>query len=386
MSKLSKQPDLLQQIEFYRLLVNSVQDYAIFMLDTDGRVATWNLGAQKLKGYQASDIIGQHFSVFFTPEDVAAGKPAAELEACLAAGHFEIENWRVKQDGSYFWASVVVTALYDEAGDLVGYAKVTRDLSDRKRSDDAMQHANEQLRYQQAELQQLNEAKDEFIALASHQLRTPATGVKQYLGMLIDGYSGQMTDGQLEIARRAYLANDRQISLVNDLLMVAQVDAGRVQLIKESLKITSFVRSVAEDMRPSLEAKNQQLILNIPDSSITCQIDELRFRMVLENLIDNASKYTESDGKIEIGVKVSSSVVTIYIKDNGIGIPSDSISKLFSKFARIPNQLSEAAAGSGLGLYWAEKIVGLHDSQIEVDSKLGEGSTFSIRLNKERAS
>jgi PAS domain S-box-containing protein len=163
-----------QQTESYELLVESIQDYAIFLLDTGGHVISWNAGAQKLKGYKANEIIGKHFSKFYPQKDIKAGKPAAELLEARQNGRVEDEGWRIKKDGSKFWANVIITALFDNSGKLQGYAKVTRDLTKRKRQEEQLKKINLTLRRQQKELRKLNSAKDEFISLASHQLRTPA--------------------------------------------------------------------------------------------------------------------------------------------------------------------------------------------------------------------
>lgn len=373
--------DPLQNAELYRLLVDSIEDYAIFMLDATGHVASWNRGAQNLKGYKQKDIIGQHFSIFYTPEDIAIDKPAFELERASQIGRIEDEYWRVRQDGTQFWANVVITALHGENDELIGFAKVTRDLTERKRNEDILQSANEKLRRQQQELETLNGAKDEFIAIASHQLRTPATGVKQFLGLLMEGYAGELTDQQQEFVTRAYNTNARQISLVNDLLRVAQVDAGKVVLSKESTDICKIVREITEEVQNTIKSRKQTIDVTMPDEAhLTVDVDPSRFRMVMENLIDNASKYTRHGGKVSVVVEQGETMVTLRVIDTGVGIDTLSQAKLFTKFSRIPNELSDSVSGSGLGLYWVKKIVELHGGTIEVTSKAGTGSTFTVTV------
>ena len=373
--------DPLQNAELYRLLVDSIEDYAIFMLDATGHVASWNRGAQNLKGYKRKDIIGQHFSIFYTPEDIAIDKPAFELERASQIGRIEDEYWRVRQDGTQFWANVVITALHGENDELIGFAKVTRDLTERKRNEDILQSANEKLRRQQQELETLNGAKDEFIAIASHQLRTPATGVKQFLGLLMEGYAGELTDQQQEFVTRAYNTNARQISLVNDLLRVAQVDAGKVVLSKEPTDICKIVREITEEVQNTIKSRKQTIDVTMPDEAhLTVDVDPSRFRMVMENLIDNASKYTRHGGKVSVVVEQGETMVTLRVIDTGVGIDTLSQAKLFTKFSRIPNELSDSVSGSGLGLYWVKKIVELHGGTIEVTSKAGTGSTFTVTV------
>lgn len=372
----------LEQMEFYKLLVNSIQDYAIFLLDVNGKVASWNLGAQKLKGYSADEIIGKHFSIFYTPEDKLANKTEKELEACNQYGHVEDEYWRVKKDGSRFWANVVITALRDQDGKLIGYAKVTRDLTERKKHEDELALANKHLQDRRSALEALNKAKDEFISLASHQLRTPATGVKQFLGMVLDGYAGPLDDKQKQYIMRAYESNDRQIELVNDLLRVAQIDAGKVTLTPTTVDITALIKDVVEEQKDSFKARHQTVTVKTLDSPLYATCDKRRFRMVLENLIDNASKYTPNGGNVKVTTKTDQHTVSVIIKDSGVGIPKEALAHLFGKFSRIPNKLSDDVGGSGLGLYWAHKIIQLHKGDIRVASQVGRGSTFEVIIPK----
>jgi PAS domain S-box-containing protein len=372
-----------KQIERFQLLVDSVQDYAIFLLDTKGNVASWNAGARRLKGYEDHDIIGRHFSTFYPEVDKKAGKPERELVDAIADGRVEDEGWRVRKDGTQFWASVVITALYDEAGVLQGFAKVTRDLTERKAMEDELSRANEDLRRQQEELLMLNQAKDEFISLASHQLRTPATGVKQYLGMIMQGFTGEVDPKLLDYVRKAYASNERQIALVNDLLRVAQVDAGRIVLQLALVDVAQLIRDVVAEQRDSFEKRSQKVQVQLP-TQVVGTMDPRRLRMVVENVIDNASKYTPEGGKIQVTCNIAGGWLQIAVADSGVGIERKDINKLFNKFTRLPNELSDSVGGSGLGLYWANKIVELHGGHVEVTSEQGQGATFTVNLPLEK--
>lgn len=373
----------IEQSEFYKLLVNSIQDYAIFLLDTEGKVASWNLGAQKLKGYTPADIIGKHFSIFYTSDDKKTDKPSRELALCNIYGHIEDEGWRVRKDGTTFWANVVITALRSEAGEIIGYAKVTRDLTERKKHEDELRNANVQLTQQRFELEELNSYKDEFISLASHQLRTPASGVKQFLGLVIEGYAGELTPLQSEYIQRAYESNDRQIDLVNSLLRVAQVDAGKVILKKTEVNISDLVADVVDEQKDSFKRRKQHVKVEVPARPIIGAVDQMRYRMVLENLVDNASKYTPEGGSVVVTARQTGHTISVGVKDTGVGIDQASLPKLFTKFSRIPNLLSESVGGSGLGLYWASKIINLHGGHISIVSRPGKGSTFLVTIPKE---
>lgn len=373
----------LSELQRYRLLVEGVQDYAIFLLDPEGYVQTWNKGAERINGYMSADIIGKHFSNFYLARDKAAKKPERELELAQQLGRIEDEDWRVRKDGSRFWANVVITALYDDSGTLVGFGKVTRDLTERKRYEDNLRDANVLLKQQQSELEGLNAAKDEFISLASHQLRTPATGVKQYLGMLLEGFLGDLTPQQLASVRRAYESNERQIAMINSLLKVAQLDAGRVTLNKLSTEVGGILQDIINDYAEKFSARGQHVQLDVPDT-LKSNVDEAHYRMALENLIDNASKYTPNGGHIRISGRLHHGQLIVSIQDEGVGIASEDLPKLFNKFSRLPNALSDSAGGSGLGLYWANKIIMLHDGEIRVESELNKGSIFHVRIPAEQ--
>ena len=368
----------LTELDRYKLLVENVQDYAIFFMDADGYIQTWNKGAEKNKGYTRSEIVGQHFSIFYMPEDIAEKKPERELTIAKKLGRVEDEDWRVRKDGTMFWANVVITSLYDESGKLQGFAKVTRNLTERKEHEDNLRAANALLREQQKELQRLNDSKDEFISLASHQLRTPATAVKQLLGLLLEGFEGELPDNIQRIIEKSYESNERQIAIVNSLLRVAQVDAGKVVLHKTVHDINSVINGLLLQHSGVIAERDQIVTWDLPKKPLPGYIDEQYFRMALENILDNASKYTNQGGGIHIRTEGRDDFVHIEISDTGVGIPEANMERLFEKFHRIPNDLSHKISGSGLGLYWVEKIIDLHNGTIGVDSKLGEGTTFHI--------
>ncbi len=366
----------------FQLLVESAEEYAIFLMDVSGYIQSWNRGAQHTQGYTDKDIIGQHFSVFYTPGDVTSGKPDKDLLRASREGHIEIEDWRVRKDGGRYWASTVIAALYTDDDILVGFSEITRDITDKKRSKDALMVANKMLKHQHVELEALNNVKDEFVSLASHQLRTPATGIKQFLGILLEGYAGQLTSQQSEYIKKAYDSNERQIELVNSLLRTAQLDAGRISLSKSFTSLHSLIEDVIDGMRDVLSGREQTVQI-VDDTHVAdIYVDQLRMRMVFENLIDNASKYTEVRGAITITLTETKTHVTISIKDTGVGIPVAEQKQIFDKFSRVPNKLSDLAGGTGLGLYWVKKIVSLHKGTVKIESEVDRGTEFIIKIPK----
>ena len=372
----------LTELERYKILVESVQDYAIFFMDPEGYIQTWNKGAEKNKGYTHDEIIGKHFSIFYSDQDNADQKPARELEIAKKVGRVEDEDWRYRKDGSKFWANVVITALYDENHDLQGFAKVTRNLTERKVNEDNLRSANTLLQEQQKELQRLNESKDEFISLASHQLRTPATAIKQLLGLILEGFEGEVPQNIRNLLEKTYESNERQINIVNSLLKVAQVDSGKVTLRKSSHDLNDVVKSLVKQYTGIIQEKSQSISVDLQEKPVFGYIDEHYYRMALENILDNASKYTEAGGDITIRSEVDNGQAVVSVTDSGVGISPENIHSLFVKFNRIPNDMSHKVAGSGLGLYWVEKVIDLHQGKIEVNSELGKGTTFSVKVPK----
>lgn len=227
---------------------------------------------------------------------------------------------------------------------------------------------------------ELNQAKDEFISVASHQLRTPATSVKQYIGMLLEGMFGELSDKQREILEKAHESNERQLKIVSDLLKVARVDAGKVILKEAEIDINQLMADIVREESEIIKQRGQKLTFTPATSLATAWVDKDTIRMVFENLIDNASKYSHEGATIKVAVRARKKSVTVKVVDEGVGIDEEDMSKLFEKFSRIHNPLSTQAGGSGLGLYWAKKVVDLHSGTIEVESLPGKGTVFFVHL------
>lgn len=230
---------------------------------------------------------------------------------------------------------------------------------------------------------ELNQSKDEFISIASHQLRTPATAVKQYVGMLLEGFAGELQKNQFDMLQKAYQSNERQLKIVSDLLKVAQVDAGKVVFIKNHVNLNEMIYDLIYDMRGVFASRHQEVVFEPMDPAPVAMVDHDSIRMVLDNLVDNASKYSEENKTITISITETEKNILIHVADEGVGISQTEKRRLFEKFSRINNPLSTKVGGTGLGLYWAKKIIDLHDGTISVKSKKGDGAAFTITLPKQ---
>jgi signal transduction histidine kinase len=230
------------------------------------------------------------------------------------------------------------------------------------------------------------EAKDDFLALASHQLRTPATGVKQYLGMLIEGYAGPLSELQEKLLNKAYSSNERQLSIINEMLFVARADSGQIKIQEDLIDLQSLIKDTVEEQQLAFFNKEQTFKINIPEEKVLFVGDEQYLRMAIENLISNATKYTPEGGHIDIFLKQSDSSIKIEVSDTGVGVSEEDKKLLFRKFTRIPNDLTGLVNGSGLGLYLVKKVIETHGGTVEFESEEGIGSTVKIILPNNKPS
>lgn len=235
-------------------------------------------------------------------------------------------------------------------------------------------------KYARQKQEEVQTAKDDLLSLASHQLRTPATVVKQYVGMMLQGYAGKLTEQQLSMLSNAYDSNERQLEIINQLLYVARLDAGRIILRHEKTDAAKLIRDVAHEQSEALAARGQQLTFKLPKNPVWAELDPHYMRMVVENLLSNAIKYTPENGQITLAARRSHGNVVIRVSDTGVGIDPGVQRNIFEKFTRVENELSNDVNGSGVGLYLTQQIVTLHGGTIEVKSALGQGSSFIVRI------
>jgi PAS domain S-box-containing protein len=482
--------------ERFRLLVEGVQDYAIFMLDPQGNVVGWNAGAKRMKGYQAYEIIGKHFSCFYPPEAAEVGWPDKELQTAAAEGRFEDEGWRLRKDGSKFWANVIITAMRDEAGNLKGFSKITRDLTQRKQREgelrdsevryrrlfeaardgvlildadtgrifDANPFISELLGYSRDELldkelwqvglfqdaqanreayrllQQrgyiryddlpletksgqtvevefvsnryevdhkqviqcnirditgrreleraklqaealadMNRRKDEFLAMLSHELRNPLSPIVSAVQLL------RLRKDDDPIQQQAQAIIERQVGnltrLLDDLLEVSRITIGRIRLQEENLDLRSIAERSVETVRPLIDQRMHEISMSLPPEPVWVRADTARIEQVIVNLLSNAAKYTDESGLIQLTVQQEGDEAVLQVRDNGIGIASDLLPRIFDLFTQAERSLDRAQGGLGVGLSVVKRVMEIHGGSVEAHSAgLGQGSEFIVRL------
>ena len=489
---------LRQSEERFRLLVESVQEYAIFMLDPTGHVISWNLGAERLKGYSEREILGRHLSTFYRPEEIAEGRPVRLLGEALSRGMSSDEGWRVRQDGTLFWASAVITALRDSAARHIGFAKVTRDGTEQRRQDEAArqfaatelmaseerfasfaQHlpglawikdldgrytyindagivafgtsrdaivgrsdqeifppetaaefrrndrqaleswtgiqvierltdargvlrhsivskfpiAGADGRFQliggvaiditdrvnaEDALHEADRRKTEFLATLSHELRNPLAPIRNSVHLLRTESSDIPRD-------RIYRMLDQQLEhlvrLVDDLLDVSRITNGKVTLRLEPVDLNTVLRSAVDASGPFIASKHHELQIGLAEAPVVVEGDTVRLVQVVANLLNNAAKYTADNGRIWLTVRRDGPDAVIAVRDSGIGIPGDMLTRVFDMFTQVDQSLHRAQGGLGIGLALARNLVEMHGGRIEAHSRGPDlGSEFTIRL------
>jgi len=366
LSERRRQDEMLRMSEErFRLLVEGVKDYAIFMLDPGGHIVSWNLGAQKNKGYEASEIIGQHFSVFYPPEVAAIGWPEQELRNALRDGRFEDEGWRIRKDGSRFWASVVITALHDATGRHRGFAKVTRDLTERRRV---------------TALEDEGRRVTNFLAMLGHELRNPLAPISNALELL----KREKTESAVIAHTRDIIGRQlRQMTrLVDDLLDVGRITSGKIHLESKPVRLRDAIAEAAEAVRPLIESKSQTLHLQYQEADPWISGDRARLIQIVSNLIHNAAKFTHNSGNVHVSLSQVGEDADISVRDDGPGIPPKDLQRIFDLFVQGEQNMARSQGGLGLGLSLVQQLTTLHGGRVSAFStgRPGEGSEFVVQF------
>jgi PAS domain S-box-containing protein len=355
---------LRQSEERFRLLVEGVVDYAIYMLDPEGIISSWNVGAETIKGYSRGEIIGKHFSRFYTQEDVDAGKPWMELAQARRVGRAEDEGWRVRKNGERFWARVVISALHDANGNLRGFAKVTQDISTRRHVQD---------------LEVAAKNVHEFIAVLAHELRNPLAPIRtavHAMAMLPAGSADYDTLRETIDRQSAHMAR-----LIDDLIDISRITTGNIALERQPVNMVDAVRRAIETSAPLVDSAGHMLNVDVPDAALMVRGDVLRLTQLLTNIVNNAARYTPAGGEIDVRARAEGTFAVVSVRDNGQGIAPHLMEGIFQMFVQGVSSLERLSGGLGIGLALARKLAELHEVFIEGHSAgPGLGSEFTVRI------
>ncbi|HEX8274696.1 MAG TPA: PAS domain-containing sensor histidine kinase [Longimicrobiaceae bacterium] len=367
---------LRESEERFRLLVQGVRDYAIFRLDPQGRVASWNEGAERINGYTAEEIIGRHFSTFYPAADVAAGKTRMELEVAAREGAYEEEGWRVRKDGTCFWASVVITALHHPDGTLAGYGKVTRDLTERRAARERELADARRI----AEVEAASRTKSEFLAAMSHELRTPINATLGYTDLMEMEVSGPTTEQQREYLGRVRASQQHLLRIITDLLNYSRIEAGQVEYDLAPVPLHSLVEAVLPMVEPQALAKGIEVVHGPCPGGIVARTDAGKAEQIVLNLLGNAVKFTPHGGRVTVGCGTAGGRVLITVSDTGPGVPQEMQKSIFEPFVQLGRTLTSGHEGTGLGLAISRDLARAMGGDVSVSSTPGGGATFTLSL------
>jgi two-component system, chemotaxis family, CheB/CheR fusion protein len=354
---------LREQEEHFRLIVESATDFAIFTLSLDGRITSWNVGAERILGYREEEILAEHVSIIFTREDNARGRAEFEMHGALYEGHENDDRWHVKKGGIRFWANGMMMPLKDESEVIKGYLKILRDRTEQKLAQDALEDAARK--------------RNEFLSMLAHELRNPLAAISNAVHLLDQARQGEDFEWTKEVISRQakHLAR-----LLDALLDVARITRGTIQLHKEPTDPALIIARAVESVSPIIEAKDLHLTVSIAPEQAKVLADPTRLEQILVNLLTNAAQYTEDGGQITLTAHLDGGVV-ITVKDNGIGIPQETLPHIFDLFVQAERPIDRSQGGLGIGLTLVRYLIEMHDGTVTAASEgTGKGSEFTIRL------
>ena len=373
--------ELRLQEELNFRMINEIEDYAILRLSPEGIIENWNAGAEKIKGYSASEIIGKHFRIFYSPEDQQSHLPETLIHKASTEGKASHEGWRVRKDKTRFWGSILITALHDAAGHVVGYSKVTRDLTQMKIANDNLKSYTEKIVNANAELEEKNKQLESFNYIASHDLKEPLRKIRLFISRLKD--EAELNPRIRETLSKIETSSVRMQDLIEGLLLYCQAD---ITTGPETCNLDSLLNDVIADYNDLIDQKEIEIIkMSLPD----VKANPTQFRQVFFNLVSNAVKYKKENTPLKLNISYQmesmlngSNIPNLYHKisfdDNGIGFEEDHIEKIFGLFQRLHDQ--SKYAGTGLGLAICKKIIESNGGKITAHGIAGKGARFDIFL------
>jgi PAS domain S-box-containing protein len=375
MKETQKSTGVNQSSGHFEKMLGEIDDYAIIFLNKEGIITKWNRGAEKIKGYPAAEAIGKNFEMFYPEEDKRSGLPRRLLQQAAETGKAIYEGWRVRKDATFFWGSVLITALHDEKGEVMGFAKVTRDLTERK-------HAEDVLRKKNRELERINQELSSFAYIASHDLQEPLRKIQTFISRISELEKDNLSERSRDYFTRIENAGERMQQLINDLLSYSRTRPDETKM--EDVDLNALLRDVIKNLSQAIEEKHATVdVGDLPHvRGIKFQLQQL-----FANLLSNALKFSRAGVRPHIRVAALKENLTeeevregnqIIVEDNGIGFDEEYKEKIFELFQRLHGR--SEYAGTGIGLAIVKKIVENHNGSIYATSVPGQGSTFHISL------
>lgn len=387
--ELKRLNDVLKKSEErYHMMVEEIEEYAILYLNQNGIIENWNQGVERIKGYAAHEIIGKNFSIFYTPEDKADNLPRKLLEQAASTGKAVQEGWRIRKDGSLFWASVVITAVHNQDNEVMGFSKITHDLTEKKRAEDKLNANAHELEQKNKELERINTDLQSFAYVASHDLQEPLRKIQTFSSRLLQKEVQNLSDSGKDYFDRIKKSTARMQTLIEDLLAYSRTNT--VERIFEKVDISEIINEVKEEFKEVITEKNAVI-----EASGTFEINAIvfQFKQLLTNLISNSLKFSKTDvpphvlirsrlmnasDTLSLPLLPEKSYCQITITDNGIGFDDEYNERIFEIFQRLHGK--SEYKGTGIGLAIVKKIVDNHNGFIRASGQPGHGATFDIYL------
>lgn len=349
-------------------------------VDPTGKWIMVNRRICEFLGYNKKELMTKmNFRDITHPDDLATDLHLMQKIRNGSIDGYTREKRYIRKDKKVVWANLTGAVVRDKGNNIKYFIAIVEDITEVKKAREEQQQL-QLISQERNQLLRINKAKDEFMSIVSHQLRTPATAVKQYVGMLLNGFSGELTDEQRRYLSIADESNNRQLKLVNDLLKTAQIDDNTYKLQRRVTNLTELLQETVKSEEAVLKMRNQVLMAKGLDKKITAEIDPIEIKLAISNLLENASKYSGPGKTITVSLGKTPKYVRFSVEDNGVGIDKETQGKIFDKFTRVDNEFSDTVTGTGLGLYWVKQIVELHGGKIDVKSALKKGSKFTIKL------
>jgi len=357
--------------ERFRMMISNIKDYSVITLDSEGMVTSWNRTAERITGYDASEVLGKHVSIFYLPEDVTIGKPTIEMETAIKSGRFEDDGWRVRKDGSRFWGNVVVTPLQDDAGRVRGFVKITRDTTEKRK-------AEQELLRRSAELETANQELESFSYSVSHDLRAPLRGIDGFSQALQEDYASVLDATAKNYLARIRAGTRRMGVLIDDLLNLARVT--RAEMHRQTIDLTRMAGDIAKELQAA--EPERQVVIKV-SKGLAADGDYRLIRVALQNLLGNAWKFTSKrpDPQIEFGLLRSNGGKAYFVRDNGAGFDQAYAARLFGAFQRLHSM--DEFPGTGIGLATVHRIVHRHGGKVWAEGAVNQGATIYFTLESE---